>query len=296
MSKLVLRLTGEITDASAALLVDQLADVPANQTIELRIASPGGSIFGGQRIITALRERAAELHTFNESLAASMASVIFALGTKRTVAQGSRTMIHRPWAGSISGESNDLRKQADLFDSLEKDLVSVYAAATGLPEDQIAQMLADETWFNADEAVAIGLATHVFGSMKGGIPAEYLAKFQHVPADLLEAEETEHVATVPNTKAALTASVKALTGELQARTRERDDARAALARTKFLLSALERSYGLAPAEAVAVVPTVEVKDALAEFESLDGEEATAFYKVNTAAIITAQNRRKYGPQ
>jgi ATP-dependent protease ClpP protease subunit len=34
-----------------------------------------------------------------------MASVIFALGSKRTAAHGSRTMIHKPWAGSISGES-----------------------------------------------------------------------------------------------------------------------------------------------------------------------------------------------
>jgi ATP-dependent Clp protease, protease subunit len=103
-----------------------------------------------------------------------------------------------------------------LPDSLEKNLVSVYAAATGLPEEQIAQMLADETWFNADEAVAIGLATDVFGRMKGAIPAEYLNKFERVPADLIEtAEELELVATtVPNTKAALTASAKALTSEL----------------------------------------------------------------------------------
>jgi ATP-dependent Clp protease, protease subunit len=60
-------------------------------------------------------------------------------------------MIHKPWASAISGESADLRKEADLLDSLEKDLVGVYAAATGLSEDQITQMLADETWFNADE-------------------------------------------------------------------------------------------------------------------------------------------------
>jgi ATP-dependent Clp protease, protease subunit len=76
-----LRLVGEINDQSAALLVDHIANVPENHTIELRIASPGGSIFAGQRIITALRERGGEIHTFNESLAASMASVIFALGT-----------------------------------------------------------------------------------------------------------------------------------------------------------------------------------------------------------------------
>jgi ATP-dependent Clp protease, protease subunit len=139
MSKLTLRLIGEITDASAGLLVDQIANAPENQTIELRIASPGGSIFAGQRIVTALRERGGELHTLNESLAASMASVIFALGTKRTAAQGSRTMIHKPWASAISGESADLRKEADLLDSLERDLVGVYAAATGLPDDRIAQ-------------------------------------------------------------------------------------------------------------------------------------------------------------
>ena len=66
-----LKLVGEITDGSATLLVDQIAAVPPDQTIELRIASPGGSIFAGQRIITALRERSGEVHTFNESLAAS---------------------------------------------------------------------------------------------------------------------------------------------------------------------------------------------------------------------------------
>ena len=218
MSKSVtLKLVGEISDESARLLVDQISAVPANTTIELRIASTGGSIFAGQRIITALRERSGEVHTFNESLAASMASVIFALGTKRTVALGSRTMIHRPWAGGMSGEASDLRKSADLLDSLEKDLVSVYAGATGLPEDRIAQLMADETWFNADEAVAIGLATTVFGKMSSAIPAEYLAKFEHVPADLLEQNEPEAESVVPNTMAGLRASVRTLNTELQAR-------------------------------------------------------------------------------
>jgi hypothetical protein len=159
-------------------------------------------------------------------------------------------------------------------------------------------MMAAETWMDPEEAKGLGFATAISSEMRNAIPAEFLSKFEHVPADLLDKEQSDPEAsiTIPNTMAGLRASVRQLTGELQARTKERDDARAALARTKNLLSALERSYGLAPASDVAVVPTVEVKDALAEFESLDGEEATAFYKANTAAIITAQNRRKYGPQ
>ena len=295
MSKTTLRLVGEISDTSAALLVDQIANVPENHTIELRIASPGGSIFAGQRLVSVLRERGGELHTFNESLAASMASVIFALGTKRTVANGSRVMIHKPWAGSISGESADLRKQADLLDSLEKDLVGVYAKATGLPDDQIAQLLADETWFTADEAVAIGLATHVYGKVSGGIPVEYLNKFEHVPSDLVANEDAE-VSIVPNTKAALTASVNALTSQLQARTKERDDARAALARTKFLLSALERSYGLGAAQTVPQIPNEEPVDALTKWEKMHGEESSAFYRTHREEIMAAQSRRQYGNQ
>jgi hypothetical protein len=238
------------------------------------------------------------VHTFNESLAASIASVIFALGTKRTVALGSRTMIHRLWAGGMSGEAIDLRKSADLLDSLEKDLVGVDAKATGLTEDRIAQLMADETWFNADEAVAIGLATTVFGKMNSAIPAEYLCKFEHVPADLLEQNEPEAEAAVPNTMAGLRASVRTLNTELQARTKERDDARAALARTKFLLSALERSYGLAAAQTIVPMPAGaggESVDVLDRLNSLEGEAQTAFYRKHKEAIWAAQqNRRKYG--
>jgi hypothetical protein len=43
--------------------------------------------------------------------------------------------------------------------------------------------MADETRFDASEALAIGLATHVAGKVKGAIPPEYLAKFEHVPSD-----------------------------------------------------------------------------------------------------------------
>jgi hypothetical protein len=96
--------------------------------------------------------------------------------------------------------------------------------------------------------------------------------------------------------AGLRASVRQLTGELQARTKERDDARAALARTKFLLSALERSYGLAAASTVPQVLSDEPTDVLTTYEGLDGEAATKFYKANREAIMAAQNSRQYGNQ
>jgi Clp protease len=224
--------------------------------------------------------------------------MIFMLGKSRTMAKGSRLMIHRPWVGGISGESADLRRSADLLDSLEKDLVAAYSGPTGLAEDRIKEMMAAETWMDPDEAKGLGFATAISSEMRNAIPAEFLSKFEHVPADLLDKEQSDPEAsiTVPKTMAGLRASVRQLTGELQARTKERDDARAGLARTKFLLSALERSYGLSAASTVPQVPSDDPVDALTKYEELDGAEATAFFKANRAAIIASQNRRQYGNQ
>jgi ATP-dependent protease ClpP protease subunit len=122
-----LRLVGEITDATASVLVEQINKVPAEERLTLRISSPGGAIFAGTSILTALRERTGGLDTVNESLAASMASAIFMLGENRTMAKGSRLMIHKPWS-QTSGESNDLRQTADLLDSLEKTLLPFTAS------------------------------------------------------------------------------------------------------------------------------------------------------------------------
>ena len=46
--------------------------------------------------------------------------------------------------------TSDLRKSADLLDSLERDLVGVYARATGLAEDRITQLMADELAYRFD--------------------------------------------------------------------------------------------------------------------------------------------------
>jgi hypothetical protein len=225
----------------------------------------------------------------------SLASAVFMVGKTRTMAKGSRLMIHRPWVGGISGESNDLRKSADLLDSLEGDLVAAYSGPTGLPEDKIREMMEAETWLTVEEAQALGFATSVSAESRNSIPAEYLAKFENVPQDLLERTEPEAEATVPNTMAGLRSSVKQLTGELQARTKERDDARAALVRTKTLLSALERSYGLAAAGVVIPAPpeSGEAPDVLETLAGLSGAEMTRFYKQHKQEIWSAQNRKQF---
>jgi hypothetical protein len=58
------------------------------------------------------------------------------------------------------------------------------------------------------------------------------------------------------------------------------------------LDALARSYGIAAAQAVPIIPNEEPVDALTTYESLDGAEATKFYKANFAAVMAAQSARQ----
>ena len=120
-SKTVLRLDGEVTEASATKLREAIEAAPANRRIELRIHSPGGHIFSGNVIYNALKAFTGGVDVVIEGLAASMASVIAMAGESRLMADNGRLMVHNPWVTS-TGDAEALRKDAALLDSLKEDL------------------------------------------------------------------------------------------------------------------------------------------------------------------------------
>jgi len=125
--------------------------------LNLRINSPGGSIVDGQAIISALKRHTGGFTAWVDGLAASMASVIACAAEKCYMADGAMMMIHR--ASTVSmGDASDLRKDADILEKFERGLLSVYQAKTGMDEGQLKEMLAQETWMDSLEAVALGFA------------------------------------------------------------------------------------------------------------------------------------------
>jgi hypothetical protein len=64
-------------------------------------------------------------------------------------------MIHDPWC-LMMGNSDDLRRQADLLDKIGGSLVGEYVKKSGESESKIKQLMADETWFSAKDALEIG--------------------------------------------------------------------------------------------------------------------------------------------
>lgn len=127
------------------------------QHIHLRINSPGGSVVEGTAIYNALRRHKGGVTVHIDALAASMASVIAMSGSPVFIADNALLMIHNPWTVS-AGDSEQLRKEADLLDKLKSTLVNAYTRKTGMDQAQIAEMMDNETWLDAVEAVALGFA------------------------------------------------------------------------------------------------------------------------------------------
>lgn len=128
--------------------------------VTLRINSPGGSVFGAQAMVAAMREYPDPITAQVDSLAASAASVIASECARCVMVPGSMMMIHKAWGLAI-GNEDDMRKTADLLVKLDANIAASYARRTAGEADHFMEMMRAETWFTADEAVAQGLADEV---------------------------------------------------------------------------------------------------------------------------------------
>lgn len=135
----------------------------AVDVLEIEINSPGGSVFDGYTIyqeIQSLKDRGVVVNATITGMAASMASVICMACNKVSIVPHGRMMIHDASSG-FAGNAEQMRKQADLLDSISADIANIYAARTGKEVDEIRAMMKNETWMNAEATVENGFADEI---------------------------------------------------------------------------------------------------------------------------------------
>ena len=131
-----------------------------DDSITVRINSPGGSVFDAIAMYNALIQHPASITTRVDALAASAASIVAMAGDTVEMMVGSQLMIHDAM-GVEMGNAKDMREMATFLDKQSDNLASIYANKGGDKQDWRAMMLA-ETWMFAQEAVDFGLADSVF--------------------------------------------------------------------------------------------------------------------------------------
>lgn len=146
-------------EITAQDVLANLNDVDGDVTV--RVNSTGGDAFEGVAIMNALRSHTGQVTVIVEGLAASAASVIAVGGADRLVMRpGSELMIHDAWSFA-DGNAADLEKLAADLERTSQSMAEIYAEKAGTAPDVMRQMMRDETWFSAQEAVDAGLADAV---------------------------------------------------------------------------------------------------------------------------------------
>jgi HK97 family phage major capsid protein len=141
---------------TAKMVKDQLKAI-GKAPVLVTVNSPGGDAFEGIAIYNLLREHQGKITVHVLGLAASAASIVAMAGDTIKVGEGAFLMIHSSH-GIVVGNQGDMREFADLLDSIDKSVASLYAVRSGKSEADVLEMMRKETWLSGAEAVKAGFA------------------------------------------------------------------------------------------------------------------------------------------
>lgn len=139
-------------DVSPSEIKKELDVLGSISELKVYINSPGGNVFAGYAIFNMLKRYPAKKTVYIDGIAASAASIIAMSGDKVVMPRNSMIMIHKPYT-TVTGNTDDLIKQADVLERIEASFVQIYHDKTGLDDKTLKDMMAAEKWFSATEAV-----------------------------------------------------------------------------------------------------------------------------------------------
>lgn len=174
---------------SAKGFLAELGALAEGTPVDLRLNSPGGSVFDAVAIHNALKRHEGTVTVWIDGIAASAASYIAMAGDEIVMPENAFLMIHDP-AGLVMGTAEDMRAMAEALDKVKGSLVSGYAGKSGRTPEEVSALMAAETWFDASDAVAQGFADRLIEPVR--IAANFdIGRFRNAPPVLVEQVEAE---------------------------------------------------------------------------------------------------------
>jgi ATP-dependent Clp protease, protease subunit len=157
--------SGPINDKVANTIIAQLLFLEKEsekEDIQMFINTPGGQIYSGLAIVDTMRYIKCDISTIAVGIAASMGSVLLAMGTKgkRFALPNSKILIHQPLGGT-EGQASDIAIEAEEILQMKDTLNGMLAKATGQKKSQIEKDADRDKYFTAKEAKEYGIIDKV---------------------------------------------------------------------------------------------------------------------------------------
>lgn len=166
-------------------------DAAGLDTIRIRTNSPGGDVFQGMSIVSAILSMNTPVVVHVDGIAASMAAVIAVSADTVCMMDFAKMMIHDPYFSGADAKSLTA-KQKKMLARLT-DMLRQVLSRRGKDDAEMAKLMQEETWFSAEEAKAAGLCDEVTASAKN----EYK---NLAPLQLVAAVEADYQSNNKNDK------------------------------------------------------------------------------------------------
>ncbi|RKZ22168.1 ATP-dependent Clp endopeptidase proteolytic subunit ClpP [bacterium] len=157
---------GSIVDEHMAnTVIAQLLFLEAedpDKDIYIYINSPGGVISAGLAIYDTMQYIKPDVSTICMGMAASMAAVLLAAGTKgkRYALPHSRILLHQPMGG-VQGQAVDIQIHAKEIMKIRDEINKILAHHTGQPLEKIEKDTDRDFWMSAEDAKEYGIVDEV---------------------------------------------------------------------------------------------------------------------------------------
>ncbi len=145
----------------AQLLFLETSDDPGRD-ITIYINSPGGAVYSGLGIYDTMQYIRPDVGTICTGMAASMAAVLLAAGTKskRIALPHSRVMIHQPLGGA-QGQASDMEITLKEIIKVKAELYAILSNHTGQTLKKIEKDSDRDYWMTSEEAKGYGMIDEV---------------------------------------------------------------------------------------------------------------------------------------
>ena len=164
-----LELCGPVDADSCATIIRGLIYLQrqdAKAPVTLYINSPGGEVQSGLALYDVMQAVGYSVRTVCLGMAASMAALLFISGAEREILPHGRVMIHDPLiGGGIGGSALSVKARADDLMRIRDITGEVISRHSGMTLEQVFDLTARDTYFEAQAAVDAGLADRIITSL-----------------------------------------------------------------------------------------------------------------------------------
>ena len=179
--------------------INELNGLGDKKSINVMSHSIGGDVFAANAIYSALAMNKAKITGTIIGICASAATIVLMACDSRRIAKNAILMAHNP-SVSLWGsyQADDLLKLAEVTNQVKKSIVAAYMERLDKTEEEINQLMDEESWYVGQEAVDAGFCDSVIEAdfqnsalskkfMVNGVPysfRNYVEKF--VPDNIRE--------------------------------------------------------------------------------------------------------------